>query len=666
MNNVLFDSEDMLDRAVPGFHQYLLAPAVRLCRVSPGLCAMTGYGPDELAGGGEDGYAGLVHPADRPVYDGLLRRLGAGEGQVSADYRLIRKDGTVLWVRDTLTRALTADGTPGAWSALTDITDLKKENHDLRFLNDTIPCGFLKYTCEKQPRVTYINQQMMDFLRFPRQREGELDYLELYKGNVFLMVPIEDRPRFARYLDRVSAAGAPLAGEMTLLRCDGTRVHVFGWVTRCLNEQGEYEFQSVCMDVSERHQARKETERRSYLDALTDVYDMIFEFDLAAGTVKCLHSSNSPTFRMMENIPMQMEDATQRWVDGIVAAADREAVRSFIRTFGRDRLDRPGEKPPQITYHARTSTGEMKAYTGIFLKIGPEVSFYCCRKMPESGETDHLKSENASLRENLQELLLRFTDGAAAFEVKDDQVTPLYASDNVLEFFGMTREEWMPLMERPTPIRDFIARSAASPEHIRELLESGEAEFTYFDLKTESERRIKAICSRKTPGGSLPRYIMLYNVDGQGERADGTRAGAPRVTIRTFGYFDVFVDGRPIAFRNKKSKELFALLVDRKGGFVTSEEAIGFLWEDEPVSPVTLARYRKVALRLKNILEEYGIAPVMETVDGKRRVVLERVRCDLYDYLSGGEEHTGLFKGSYLTNYSWGETTLAELTGGMV
>jgi len=54
---------------------------------------------------------------------------------------------------------------------------------------------------------------------------------------------------------------------------------------------------------------------------------------------------------------------------------------------------------------------------------------------------------------------------------------------------------------------------------------------------------------------------------------------------------------------------------------------------------------------------------VVESVDGKRRIVTEKVQCDLYDYLSGREEFSSLFKGSYLTNYSWAETTLAELTG---
>lgn len=53
---------------------------------------------------------------------------------------------------------------------------------------------------------------------------------------------------------------------------------------------------------------------------------------------------------------------------------------------------------------------------------------------------------------------------------------------------------------------------------------------------------------------------------------------------------------------------------------------------------------------------------VVEAVDGKRRIVTQQVQCDLYDYLSGKPEYAQLFKGSYMNNYSWGETTLGELT----
>ena len=60
-----------------------------------------------------------------------------------------------------------------------------------------------------------------------------------------------------------------------------------------------------------------------------------------------------------------------------------------------------------------------------------------------------------------------------------------------------------------------------------------------------------------------------------------TKMEGKRIVIRTFGYFDIFVDGETIPFSCKKAKELLALLVDRRGGFVTTGDAISYLWEDE-------------------------------------------------------------------------------------
>lgn len=664
MKNVIGNMEDILDQAVSGFHQYVLTPPAHLSFVSENLCNMVGRSKQELLNETEDLYAAMVHPADQEKYAAFIRLLQSGEQTLTLQYRLMKKDGSELYVNDTTTSKQLQDGTFVGDSVLSDITELKNETNNLRFLNETIPCGFLKYTCEKQPKITYINQKMRDILRFPEAKDGEIDYLALYKDNIFLMVPMEERRRLALYLNRVYTAGVPVAGEITLQRCDGTRAYIFGWVTKCVNEQGVEEFQSVCTDVTERQQIRKAKETKRYLKALTDIYDKIFEYDLSNNTVQCLYGQNSSRFKWIENIPMQMEDATEKWITDTVVEEDREAVRAFFNAFRQKNLHQSGDKPPQIAYRAVSSSGEIKYYSGIFLDMENEVSLYCCRCVSDAERAENLSSENLTLKENIQELVMRFTEGIAAFQVADQFVTPLYISDNVCEFFGFTKDEWLPLMKTSTSIKEFVERCKVPYEDIMELLQSGEAEFTYYDLEMRSERSIKAICSPKSPGIS-PRYVMLYNMDNAVKTNDNGQTARGPVSIRAFGYFDVFVGEQPIAFRNKKAKELFALLVDRRGGYVTSEEAIGFLWEDEPVNPVTLSRYRKVALRLKNTLEEYGISEVVETVDGKRRIVTEKVRCDLYDYLTGKEEYAQLFKGSYLTNYSWGETTLAELTGNL-
>ncbi len=662
MNNMLTNTEDILDRQISGFHQYILSDPVHLSYVSRNFCEMVNIPKDELLHESKDLYMLLVHPADREKYSDFLHSLSGKEQTLTAEYRLIKKDGSVICVRDTVTSERLDDGTLVGSSVLTEITDINAENNNLQFLNETIPCGFLKYTCEKQPKITYINQTMIDLFRFPKAADGELDYLEMYKSNIFLMIPMEERRRFSKYLNRVYSADAPIAGEMTLLRCDGTRVYVFGWVTKCVNEQGVEEFQSVCMDITERHHTRKATETKRYLKALADVYDKIFEFDLDANTVKCLHCGDTSTFKVFENITMQIDEALEKWIIGAVHTEYRDRVRAFFKDFCQRKPCEP-DTPPQITYVAKASDGEGKQYNGIFIKMDESVSFFCCRCVQRTEETEMLRTENVQLKENMKELVMRFSDGIAAFEVTaSGSVKPLYASENVYEFFGYTKEEWLLLTEKYTPVENFVAYSEAAYEDFAELLRTGEAEFTYFDYKTETEHRIKAICSQREPSVNSSRYVMLYSVDDAelGEKKGLTENRT--VFIRTFGYFDVFVGDKPIAFRNKKSKELFALLVDRKGGYVTSEEAIGFLWEDEPANTVTLSRYRKVALRLKNTLEEYGITDVIETVDGKRRIVTGKVECDLYNYLSGKEEYSQLFKGSYLTNYSWAETTLGELT----
>ena len=262
---------------------------------------------------------------------------------------------------------------------------------------------------------------------------------------------------------------------------------------------------------------------------------------------------------------------------------------------------------------------------------------------------------------DMQELIRHFTDGVVAFEIEDDKVRPLYVSDNAYAFFGFSTKEWAEMTRESRSIREFVSRTGLDYARFEDLFRDGEATFTYQDVSTGKPGNIKAVCSSLESGPGEKKYVMLYHIDNIMEKASGRDISAV-VEIHTFGYFDVFVSGRPIMFKSEKAKELLAILVDRRGGYVTADEAISLLWEDEPASPVVLSRYRKIALRLKNTLEEYGVPQIVESVNGKRRVATEYVDCDLYCYLSSPQENAHLFHGNYLTNYSWGEITLGELT----
>ncbi len=407
----------------------------------------------------------------------------------------------------------------------------------------------------------------------------------------------------------------------------------------------------------------------AYMQALAQIYSEIFEFDLEARTVRCLHGHFLGMAREMNNIRLVMDDSLNFWLEHLILPEDREIVKTAFKRLLSGEIPAIG-KPSQVEFRIRSSAEKVRFYLGLFFKIDAATCILCCCDISKQREAEALKRENQTLKglnQHMKTIVEGLTDGMLAFEVTNDLVMPLYVSDNICEFFNISRDEWMAIMESGMPIREFLAESILTHEAYLKLVAEGSAEFNYIDVASGNEMRIRAISNSTKTDETETHHIMLYDITekfradsphGAGDLIDPIQKG---IYIRTFGYFDVFIDGKPIAFRHEKSKELFALLVDRKGGFVSSSDAIAFLWEDEPVNSVTLSRYRKVALRLRNLLEEYGIADIIEAVDGKRRIVPERIRCDLYDYLSRDAQFASLFNGSYLSNYSWAEITLAQL-----
>ncbi len=128
-----------------------------------------------------------------------------------------------------------------------------------------------------------------------------------------------------------------------------------------------------------------------------------------------------------------------------------------------------------------------------------------------------------------------------------------------------------------------------------------------------------------------------------------------RIYARTFGYFDLFVDGNPVMFKSAKAKELLALLIDRQGGTVDSDQIIAILWGDRPKDVATQSLCSKLCKTLQQELKEYDIEELLVTCRGNRRINLELLDCDLYDLLDGKESARKQYYGEYMTEYDWAE-----------
>jgi two-component SAPR family response regulator len=130
-----------------------------------------------------------------------------------------------------------------------------------------------------------------------------------------------------------------------------------------------------------------------------------------------------------------------------------------------------------------------------------------------------------------------------------------------------------------------------------------------------------------------------------------------RIRVQTFGNFEVYIDGMPIAFKYSKTKELLAYLIDRKGALCTSAELQAVIFEDDGGHESYMKSLRRDLLET---LEATGCSDVIAQQRGKLGVVPENLDCDYYDWCDG--KRMGIvWQGEYMTQYSWSEYTAAVL-----
>lgn len=134
-----------------------------------------------------------------------------------------------------------------------------------------------------------------------------------------------------------------------------------------------------------------------------------------------------------------------------------------------------------------------------------------------------------------------------------------------------------------------------------------------------------------------------------------------KISIKTFGHFDVFVDNRIVHFASAKSKELLALLVDRQGGTVSTEQAISTLWESREYDESVQSLFRKVLKSLRVALSEAGISEILIDARNQRSVDTSIFDCDYYDLLKHNKKAAKDYYGQYMSEYDWAQNTKNRL-----
>ena len=131
-----------------------------------------------------------------------------------------------------------------------------------------------------------------------------------------------------------------------------------------------------------------------------------------------------------------------------------------------------------------------------------------------------------------------------------------------------------------------------------------------------------------------------------------------KLKVQTFGNFEVYIDGKPLYFKYRRTKELLAYLIDRVGSMCSVGEIIGILFEDESGRE---DYFQKLRRDLISTLDDVGCSEAIVHKRGMLGVVVTEIQCDYYDYLNNKKDLSISYFGEYMSQYSFAEFTNAQL-----
>lgn len=130
------------------------------------------------------------------------------------------------------------------------------------------------------------------------------------------------------------------------------------------------------------------------------------------------------------------------------------------------------------------------------------------------------------------------------------------------------------------------------------------------------------------------------------------------LTVKCFGNFEVYAQGKILNFKRLKSKELLAVLVDRRGVGMTAKQICSIMWSTVDDDSKHMTYMRQLFVDLRNALRYADAEEVLQQNGYNYFLNTELIDCDYFNYLQTGEPK---FHGEYMMQYSWAELTCASL-----
>jgi hypothetical protein len=573
---------------------------------------------------------------------------------IALRYRMVTKQGDIIYINDISFSHKKQDGNMYGFSIIADITDSIQFHSAYSMFNlpsSVLPFGYIQCTCEKYPKVLCINEEMLTFLGVSSKSK---EWNEFLHDNIFFLLPFEERDTFREYLEAALESKEPIKIKHKIIRQDGSRVTLTGWLGTIINPSGKKEYSIVYTDRVE----PKTSVNNSYFRALESAYNIIFEINLSLKTVECIYGKNTSDLGKLYDIRMTLDSAMQFWIDNYIVEEDREQMKAYFTAITTPGKVLHANRPFQTEFRILWDDNAIYSFIGVAIQLDPNSILFCCR------DTAKVQFSSLQAREILAAKKLHayldeyFADSYHALgtiileEQGNDMFNLIYASEDTQKFLGWRYDQYLHFIENGLSLEELEAstkKHGIDNDNISKILKGDKISYSDQD---GNKYTIQSHISYR----NVHEVFMFPE-----ETIPAVNIPQDCIFARTFGHFDIFIDGKLMVFSNSKEKELLALLIDRNGGSMSSSEAISYLWEDEYPDEKVKTRFRKLAMGLKRTLTQNHIEHILINHNGIRSVDTQAFTCDYYELLAGNEQYIKSFHNSYMEDYSWSEKTLGTL-----
>lgn len=275
--------------------------------------------------------ANAVFPDDREKSSAQIREQLRKQNRYRVEYRLLRRDGGVIWVESHGKRVTAKNGRTALIGIINDISEQKRtallaktQDQEIRNLYDTIPGGVFICKFDSDWDVTFANKGFYDFLGYTRE-----EFETLFQNKMIGVIYPDDQESVRRTVQEQLARGNRIENTNRLV-CRGG---VVKWISihaiLSPDERNGQSFYCTFVEITGQKEAEeklRESEKR-YRFAIEGAGVDIWEYDIARR--RMLLPANSLKARdgnlIVENCPDSLMETLG------ISSRQQEEMRSLFR-----------------------------------------------------------------------------------------------------------------------------------------------------------------------------------------------------------------------------------------------------------------------------------------------------------------------------------------------